>query len=336
MTAQGLGGPPIDALVTGARASSGRTSSTPWSPRRPTSVVLDDLSTGLRDNVNPNAELVEGSIGDADSGGRGGARVARWCSIWAAHGAVAAFARATRSVIETRPTCTGTLTVLTAAPTPACGACVFASSSSVYGGAEIIPTPESGAAAAPLALRRERSSRPSGTCRVFAELSGLETVALRYFNVFGPRQRPDSTYTAVIPLFTDALLRNERADGARRRRPEPRLHVCGRRGGRQPRRRAAPAEMLQQPRVQRGARRHEHAARVARHPRRAHRQPARAGLRRARAGDVRRSQADAERPAPTSVGPRTGRSRPAYAKWSPGCDAAPTRDPRSGRRLTYL
>ena len=43
-------------------------------------------------------------------------------------------------------------------------------------------------------------------CRVFAELYGLETVALRYFNVYGPRQRPDATYAAVIPLFVDALL----------------------------------------------------------------------------------------------------------------------------------
>jgi UDP-glucose 4-epimerase len=42
-------------------------------------------------------------------------------------------------------------------------------------------------------------------CRVYSELHGLETVALRYFNVFGPRQRPDSMYAAVIPLFIDAL-----------------------------------------------------------------------------------------------------------------------------------
>ena len=44
---------------------------------------------------------------------------------------------------------------------------------------------------------------------MFAELYGLETVALRYFNVFGPRQRPDSAYAAVIPLFIDALRRGE-------------------------------------------------------------------------------------------------------------------------------
>jgi UDP-glucose 4-epimerase len=42
-------------------------------------------------------------------------------------------------------------------------------------------------------------------CRVFTELYGLETVALRYFNVYGPRQRPDSAYAAVIPLFIEAL-----------------------------------------------------------------------------------------------------------------------------------
>jgi UDP-glucose 4-epimerase len=47
-------------------------------------------------------------------------------------------------------------------------------------------------------------------CRVFTELYGLETVALRYFNVYGPRQRPDSTYAAVIPLFIDALVRGNR------------------------------------------------------------------------------------------------------------------------------
>ena len=41
-------------------------------------------------------------------------------------------------------------------------------------------------------------------CRVFSELFGIETVALRYFNVFGPRQEPDSQYAAVIPLFIDA------------------------------------------------------------------------------------------------------------------------------------
>ena len=46
-------------------------------------------------------------------------------------------------------------------------------------------------------------------CRVFAHLYGLETVSFRYFNVFGPRQRPDSAYAAVIPLFIDGLRRGD-------------------------------------------------------------------------------------------------------------------------------
>jgi nucleoside-diphosphate-sugar epimerase len=82
---------------------------------------------------------------------------------------------------------------------------VHASSSSVYGGAAVVPTPES----APLIPRSPYAVTKLAAehyCRVFAELYGLETVALRYFNVYGPRQRPDATYAAVIPLFVDALL----------------------------------------------------------------------------------------------------------------------------------
>src|SRR5206468_12743791 len=84
---------------------------------------------------------------------------------------------------------------------------VSASSSSVYGG-ERVPTPET----APLQPRSPYAvSKLAGElyCRVFAELHGLETVSLRYFNVYGPRQRPDSAYAAVIPLFIDALRTGE-------------------------------------------------------------------------------------------------------------------------------
>ena len=82
---------------------------------------------------------------------------------------------------------------------------VHASSSSVYGGATTLPTPESELLVprSPYAVTKLAAEH---YCRVFAELYGLETVALRYFNVYGPRQRPDATYAAVIPLFVDALL----------------------------------------------------------------------------------------------------------------------------------
>src|SRR5438876_439803 len=98
------------------------------------------------------------------------------------------------------------LTVLVAARDAGARRVVCASSSSVYGGAEQLPTPET----APLLPRSPYAvSKLAGEhyCRVFWELFGLETVALRYFNVYGPRQRPDSRYAAVIPLFVDALLR---------------------------------------------------------------------------------------------------------------------------------
>jgi UDP-glucose 4-epimerase len=102
----------------------------------------------------------------------------------------------------------GTLTVLEAAADAGVRRVVYASSSSVYGGAEQLPTPET----APTLPRSPYAvSKLTGEhyCRVFAELYGLETVALRYFNVYGPRQRPDSAYAAVIPLFIDALRRGE-------------------------------------------------------------------------------------------------------------------------------
>ena len=73
-------------------------------------------------------------------------------------------------------------------------------------------------------------------CRVFTELYGLETVALRYFNVYGPRQRPDATYAAVIPLFVGRAPQRARPGRARRRAPVARLHVHHRRGRREPRR----------------------------------------------------------------------------------------------------
>jgi UDP-glucose 4-epimerase len=103
----------------------------------------------------------------------------------------------------------GTLLVLKAAADAGARRVVAASSSSVYGGAEQLPTPES----APLVPRSPYAvSKLAGEhyCRVWHELFGLETVSLRYFNVYGPRQRPDSAYAAVIPLFIRALRAGER------------------------------------------------------------------------------------------------------------------------------
>ncbi len=167
--------------------------------------VLDDLFSGARENVHPRAELVVGSVADPTAV-RPGVDGAEVVFHQAAHRAVL------RSVEDPLATDTanvhGTLTVLEAAAGAGVRRFVYASSSSVYGGAEELPTPET----APTLPRSPYAvSKLTGEhyCRVFTELHGLETVALRYFNVYGPRQRPDSAYAAVIPLFIDALRRKE-------------------------------------------------------------------------------------------------------------------------------
>lgn len=163
--------------------------------------VLDDLSAGFEENINDAAELIVGDVADPVA------------VATAAHGAEVVFHQAAhravlRSVEQPLTTDTanthGTLAVLKGALDAGARRVVAASSSSVYGGAEVLPTPET----IPLNPRSPYAvSKLAGEhyCRVFSELYGIETVALRYFNVYGPRQRPHSAYAAVIPLFIDAL-----------------------------------------------------------------------------------------------------------------------------------
>ncbi len=165
-------------------------------------VVLDDLSTGSAANLHEGATLVEGSIADEATA----ARAVAGCDLVFHQAAHKAVLRSVELPLTTDTANThGTLTILKAAADAGVGRVVHASSSSVYGGAAEVPTPES----APLLPRSPYAVTKLAAehyCRVFAELYGLETVALRYFNVYGPRQRPDATYAAVIPLFVDALL----------------------------------------------------------------------------------------------------------------------------------
>jgi UDP-glucose 4-epimerase len=168
--------------------------------------VLDDLSNGIRENVNPDAELQVGSLADPDAV----ARAVAGTELVFHLGALGAVSRSVADPLTTdRVNVHGTLSVLKQAADSGVRRVVFASSSSVYGGAEIIPTPES----APLQPRSPYAvSKLAGEwyTRSFPGLFPIETVALRYFNVFGPRQRPDAAYAAVIPLFATALLAGER------------------------------------------------------------------------------------------------------------------------------
>ncbi len=103
----------------------------------------------------------------------------------------------------------GTLSVLLAARDARVGRVVYASSSSVYGDTPVLPKVESMCAGplSPYAIAKYVGELYG---QVFYRLYGLEVVALRYFNVFGPRQNPQSQYAAVIPKFITALLRGER------------------------------------------------------------------------------------------------------------------------------
>ncbi|HET6953896.1 MAG TPA: NAD-dependent epimerase/dehydratase family protein [Acidimicrobiales bacterium] len=165
-------------------------------------VVLDNLATGRRDNVHAAARFVEGDVADpADVD----AAVAG-CDVVFHQAALGSVPRSLADPLTSdRSNVRGTLAVLDGARRAGVHRVVLASSSSVYGGAEQVPTPET----APLAPRSPYAvTKLAGEhyARVHWEVHGLETVALRYFNVFGPRQRLGGPYAAVIPLFVDALL----------------------------------------------------------------------------------------------------------------------------------
>jgi UDP-glucose 4-epimerase len=100
---------------------------------------------------------------------------------------------------------TGTLTLLRAAVKAGVRRVVYASTSSAYGNTETLPKVET-MHCAPLSPYAISKLAGEHYCRVFAQQYGLETVSLRYFNVFGPRQNPASEYAAVIPRFCTAAL----------------------------------------------------------------------------------------------------------------------------------
>ncbi len=102
----------------------------------------------------------------------------------------------------------GTLNVLKASVENKVKRVVYAASSSAYGNTSVLPKKED---MAPSPLSPYAVSKLTGEyyCRVFTNVYGLETVSLRYFNIFGPRQDPHSTYAAVIPRFITAILKNE-------------------------------------------------------------------------------------------------------------------------------
>jgi len=169
--------------------------------------VLDNLSTGSRENLAAagDVELVEGDLRDPDA-------VAR--AVRGAEGVFheAALRSVPRSVDDPTSTndvnVTGTLNLLMACRAAGVRRVVYASSSSAYGDDPSLPKVET-LPANPISPYAVSKLAAEHYCRTFARLYGLETVSLRYFNVFGPRQNPESKYSAVIPRFLQLALDGE-------------------------------------------------------------------------------------------------------------------------------
>jgi len=170
--------------------------------------VLDNFETGKRENlaeISDKIELVEGDIRDKETVAKSvvGADVVYH---------LAALGSVPRSVADPETThdvnVNGIFNMLQASRQAKVKRFVFASSSSVYGECPVLPQHEE----LPLApISPYGASKAIGEiyCKAFYETYQLQTICLRYYNVFGPRQDPNSQYAAAIPLFVSALLRNK-------------------------------------------------------------------------------------------------------------------------------
>src|SRR5260370_15539691 len=170
--------------------------------------VLDDFSTGLRENLaqHRNLDIVEGSLTDPAAV----AKAAAGTQLVYHLGALASVARSVEAPLISHAACaTGTLNVLDAARKAGVRPVVYAASSSAYGGAS---SEDGQTEDTPLkALSPYAAAQLAGGLymQAFTATYGLETVRVRFFNIFGPRQRADSPYSGVMPLFIAAIAPNK-------------------------------------------------------------------------------------------------------------------------------
>jgi nucleoside-diphosphate-sugar epimerase len=167
--------------------------------------VLDDLSTGTLDNLREvwgRMEFLRGDVTDPEA-----LRTALEGAELVFHqAALASVPRSLADPLATHHACaTGTLRLLLAARDARVRRVIYAASSSAYGNSDKLPKQEADPTR-PLSPYAAAKLAGEQYCAAFTQVYGLETVRLRYFNVYGPRQSPDSPYAAVIPLFLQALL----------------------------------------------------------------------------------------------------------------------------------
>ena len=166
--------------------------------------VLDNFSTGSRANLAALGREVEVVEGDLRSYERVHTAV-RGVELVFHEGALGSVPRSVQDPLSsTAVNVEGTLNVLLAARDEGIRRVVFASSSSVYGDGGTFPRVETSAPdpISPYAVAKLAAER---FCVSFTRVYGIETVSLRYFNVFGPRQDPSSQYAAVVPRFIEAI-----------------------------------------------------------------------------------------------------------------------------------
>lgn len=170
--------------------------------------VLDNFATGKRENLSEIAEritLVEGDIRDADAVK---SAMDGCCAVFH-EAALGSVPRSVEDPVTSHDVnVNGTVQILESARAMGVKRVVFAASSSAYGNREESPKHE---AMAPLPISPYAASKVACEAYMqgYAASFGLETVCLRYFNVFGPRQDPFGAYAAVIPAFVSRLLKNE-------------------------------------------------------------------------------------------------------------------------------
>jgi nucleoside-diphosphate-sugar epimerase len=168
--------------------------------------VVDSLITGKRSNLAhlSGVEFVEGDLADIDEA----RKAVDGCEYVLHQAAIPSVPRSVKDPLTSnRANVDGTLNTLVAARDAGVRRLVFAASSSAYGDTPTLPKHERMPTnpLSPYALQKVIGEE---YLRMFTRLYGLETVAIRYFNVFGPRQDPSSPYSGVISVFATALLEN--------------------------------------------------------------------------------------------------------------------------------
>ena len=171
--------------------------------------VLDNFATGRMENIAPFLGGIDLHEGDVRSYHHV-SRAVKGMDFILHQAALPSVPRSIADPITSNDVnVNGTLNILTAAKEAGVKRVVFASSSSIYGSNPALPKREE-MVPAPMSPYAVNKLTGEKYCIVFSQLYGLETVMLRYFNVFGPKQDPNSQYSAVIPRFIKAVLNGER------------------------------------------------------------------------------------------------------------------------------